>query len=58
MVNDKLETLEQEFETHRKRSCRGHCSGIRPVKQLLYGYPRDGYRDVEMFSVDLYQSNS
>ena len=24
------------------------------VKQLMYGYLRDGYRDVEVFSVDLY----
>ena len=25
------------------------------VKQLMYGYLRDGYRDVEVFSVDLYR---
>ena len=25
------------------------------VKQLMYGYLRDGYRDVELFSVDLYR---
>ena len=25
------------------------------VKQLMYGYLRDGYRDVEAFSVDLYR---
>ena len=25
------------------------------VKQLLYGYLRDGYRDVEVFRVDLYR---